>query len=171
MSVRFEHYITGDSAQVAIYGNLRQGQSFTTDNAHTITSIKLLLFRVGSPGTLTITVKAVDENGHPSGAALCSGTTNGNTLATAYPYEWRTISLGSGASLRGNTKYALYGECEGADSDNCVNCRHDHADSAYSGGCRLYSDDAGSSWDETISDLMFEEWGTVIGPFPTHFVT
>ncbi|GAH21280.1 unnamed protein product, partial [marine sediment metagenome] len=74
--------------------------------SHKITKVKLKLYRVGSPGTATVSIRATSGL-HPTGSDLCSGTTNGDTLPEGSPYEWREITLGDGANLASGTKYAI----------------------------------------------------------------
>lgn len=117
MSILYEHYNTGDDGQFLISSaDTWIAQTFTPSIAHTITSVKLLLFRgVGAtPGTLTVHIKATDVSGHPTGDDLCSGTTDGDTLTTNSAGEWREITLGAGALLGADTKYAIILEGDGA---------------------------------------------------------
>ena len=93
-STLYENYNTGDDAALGIYGAIWAAQTFTVGAAgHTITSVKLLLYRYGSPGTVTVSIRATDGNGHPTGSDLTSGTTDGNTLPTGSPSELREITL------------------------------------------------------------------------------
>ncbi len=86
MATRFEHYITGDDGAWE-FGIINwMAQTFTPSTAHKITSVKLPLYRWGSPGTITVSIKATDGNGHPTGDDLCLGTTDGNAL------EWSNNS-------------------------------------------------------------------------------
>ena len=79
----YEYYNTGDDSGQSVYGSNWYAQTFTPSIAHTITSVKLLLYRSGSPGTVTVSIRATDGSGHPIGPDLCSGTTDGSTLPTA----------------------------------------------------------------------------------------
>ena len=82
MATLYEYLNTGDNDSGSVYGAVWNSQSFTPTIAHIITSIKLLLYRIGSPGTLTVSIRATDGSGHPTGADLVSGTTDGATLTT-----------------------------------------------------------------------------------------
>ena len=68
-------------------------------------SISLVLYRQGSPGTLTVRLYAT-SSGVPTGSALSSGTTNANTLTTDYNGEWRTITMSDYTLVKG-TLYAI----------------------------------------------------------------
>jgi hypothetical protein len=77
----YEYYNTGDTSVASIYGDIWDAQTFTPSVAHTITSVKLKLYRIGNgPGTITVGIRATDVDGLPTGSDLCSGTTDGNSL-------------------------------------------------------------------------------------------
>ncbi|GAJ19661.1 unnamed protein product [marine sediment metagenome] len=65
---------------------LRYTQGFIPATTHKITSVKLKLWKEGSPGTVTISIRATDGRGHPTGGDLCSGTINGNTIFLPLPF-------------------------------------------------------------------------------------
>ena len=152
-----EYYDTGDDGYQSIYGTLWEGQSFTPSSSHTINKIELKLYRIGSPGTVTVSIRATDGSGHPTGSDLCSGTTDGDTLTTDTNGEWRGISLAAGTSLTASTKYAIVARTSGNIS-NQIRCRRDGSSPTYAGGCRENSADGGSNWSSTSgTDLMFRE--------------
>jgi hypothetical protein len=144
----------------------RSAQSFTPSANHTITKVRLLLLRQGSPGTISVGIKATDINGLPTGADLCNGTTNGDTLPDVSPCEWREVTLGAGVSLSAGVQYAIVVRVSAGDNSNYVEWLCDYMHSAYSGGCALHSLDLGITWDEIRdeywyhADFMFEELGT-----------
>ncbi|GAH90570.1 unnamed protein product, partial [marine sediment metagenome] len=149
MSTRYEYFRDLDTTQYSAYGSSWVSQTFTPSIAHKITSVKLLLFRddASSPGTVTVGIRATDGSGHPTGPDLCSGTTDGNTLAENYPYEWREITLGVGYNLDADTMYAIVLRAPDATSDSRVRWRNAQFSSAtYAGGMRETSDDSGLSW-------------------------
>lgn len=163
MADLYEYYNTGDDQAASAYSTTWIGQSFTPATAHKITSVKLKLYRVGSPGTVTVSIKATDENGHPTGADLCSGTIDGNTLTEDSAGAWYEITLGDGYNLAADTKYAIVIRCEGINVSNRVDWRADATDPTYDGGCYEFSTNSGSSWTTVLTvDLMFEDWGEAI---------
>jgi len=170
MPTRYEYYNAGDNYYDSIRAAYWFAQTFTPATAHKITSVKLKLYRLGSPGTVTVSIKATDGSGHPTGADLCSGTTNGNTLTDTSPGEWREITLGAGYNLDADTKYAIVVRALNGDSSNYVAWRSDGTSPTYAGGCLEYSEDSGSSWgSDTGYDFMFEDWGEPLGV--THELT
>ena len=98
---------TDDNGQRSAYSVYWKAQSFTPSESYKVTSVKLRLFHEGSPGTIDVGIYATDGSGHPTGSALCSGTTDGDTLPTGSPYEWRQITLGAGYQLTSGIKYAI----------------------------------------------------------------
>lgn len=164
MATLYEYYNTGDDSFDVCYLANWRAQTFTPLTAHKITNVKLLLYRIGSPGTVTVGIRATDGNGQPTGADLCSGTTNGNTLTTSTAGEWREITLGAGTDLSVNTKYAIVVRVLGGDFDNKLAMRRDITSAAYTGGNLEWSNDSGSSWNTRATyDFMFEDWGEPLG--------
>jgi len=156
----YEYYNISDAALASLEGAFWQGQTLTPRAAHTVTSVKLLMYRHGSPGTVTVAVKAVDGAGLPTGADLCSGTTSGDTLPVDYGGEWREVTLGAGAALSAATKYAIVVKAAAGDGNNYVRWRY-KSPGPYPRGAHVFSSDGGTTWEEDTSrDLMFEEWGS-----------
>ena len=156
MFVVYERYQTGDDAQLEIYGDNWEGQSFTTQVAHTVDRVGVKVYRTGSPDTLTAEIYATASD-LPTGSALASGTYDGDTLGTATAGAWISISFGAGTALDVSTKYALVLRC-GGDASNKIHWRNDASSPTYTGGARVSSTDAGTSWaEDTTRDYMFEE--------------
>jgi hypothetical protein len=160
----YEHHNTGPTGTAGIYANYWWAQTFTPSVAHTVTSVRLMLGRgaAASPGTVTVGIRNVDGSGLPTGSDLCSGTIDGNTLATAWPYAWYDIALGGGYGLSAGTTYAMVVRAPSA-----VNSTHQllwgwtTAD-VYAGGWGVRSTNGGTSWilPGIVADMQFEEWGT-----------
>jgi hypothetical protein len=122
--------------------------------------VRLKLYRVDSPGTLTVNIRATDESGHPTGEDLCSGTTDGDTLTTNVSGEWREITLGAGYLLVADTKYAIVIRVLGGDENNQILWLLDYSSPTYVGGCLESSVDSGDNWESQLDSVcMFEEWG------------
>jgi len=155
-----DYYNTGDDQGYGLYGATWQAQTFTASSSYTITSVKLLLYRYGNPGTITVSIRAT-TSGAPSGADLCSGTTDGNTLPTGSPYEWREITFGAGTPLTSGTKYAIVARAAGTTSDNSGKWRVDTTDPTYTNGSDWYSTNSGGNWTEiSTADHLFETYSS-----------
>ena len=167
MATRYEYYITGDNSYTNIRGADWAAQTFTPATAHKITSVKLKGYRIGFPGYITVSIRATDGSGHPTGGDLCSGTTNGNTLTTTSPGEWREITLGAGYNLVADTKYAIVVRATAGDISNYFIWRL-HIGGTYPGGIVETSANSGGGWTaDGALDAMFEEWGEPAVEAPT----
>lgn len=157
-STMHEHYNTGDIGASSLYTTNWRGQTFTPSAGHTVTSVKLLIYRTGNPGTFTVSIRGTAA-GVPSGADLCSGTTDGDALSLDGAGEWKEITFGTGTPLSAGTIYAIVARSAGADSFNSVCWRVDSSSPTYSNGTAVTSSNSGSAWTIAAgSDYMFEEW-------------
>jgi len=160
-----ESYTTGDDNNWASQSsNTLLAQTFTvgTTGANedfTVSSIKLLLYKMGNPGISTVYLYATDIDGKPTGSALSTGTTNGDTLPTGAPYEWREITM-SEYNLQSSTKYAIVLSVPNASVSHRVRWRADSSSPIYAGGSWGESSNGGSSWAlDTGVDFLFEVIG------------
>ncbi|MCJ7664203.1 MAG: hypothetical protein MUO24_08155 [Desulfobacterales bacterium] len=146
-----------ENAYYNVYGAYWRSQTFTPQSTHKITSVKLKLCRVGSPGTGTVSIKAADANGKPTGADLCSASIDGNSLPT--DPTLLGFSLGAGANLNAGTKYAIVWRFPSGNSSNYARTRHMYP-GTYTGGTAVTSSDSGSTWEVVTDwDFVFEDWG------------
>lgn len=155
-STEYENYSATAAGDSSAYGATWLSQTFTPSVSHTIHSVYLYLRRNGSPGTITVSIRAVDGLGKPTGSDLCSGTTNGDTISNS-AFEWRGVSLGAGCALTASTKYAIVIRAASGDGSNYA--RWDYKDN-YASGDAEHSADSGATW--TIDagvDFFFQEWG------------
>jgi hypothetical protein len=160
----YEHYNTGDDNVWGFYGQYWKAQTFTAGSDHTVAVVKLRLWRSGSPGALTVSIKATDGSGQPTGPDLTSGTTNSNTLTTDTAGEWREVSL-TPYTLTSGTKYAIVARALGGDSANRVWWRLDQSSPTYAGGNVEHNADNGVTWEtHTEMDFMFEVWDGTTAP-------
>lgn len=142
---QFESFDSGENADQLVRGTYWWCMTFTPRIAHRLKSIKLKMWRVGSPGTITVSIKAADANHFPTGAALCSGTYNGNTLTTVSPGQWYEVTLGTGFDMVLGTEYAIEVKAPSGDASNRVLWRANTA-GQYLGGRAAFSDNSGSTW-------------------------
>lgn len=97
--------------------------------------------------------------GDPTGADLCSGTTNGDTLPDVWPPtepEEREITFGSSIELTSGVKYAIAVKApDAADADDSALWMM-KSSGAYANGAHYYSTDESTSWAVNGSaDLAF----------------
>ena len=169
MATLFESYDTGGfGTGFTVWGSRWRAQTFTPATAHTITSVKLAVGRKGSPGTMTVSIRATDVNGRPTGPDLASGSLDANTFPATPPaaVEWKEFSFGAGTPLTAGTKYAMVVRCPSGDADtNYGRWEVDNGGTPYSGGEVELSSDSGASWTEYGAgdfDFFFEDWGDEI---------
>lgn len=155
-----DHCNTGDSGRMSLWDIYWKGQTFTPSGSYKITKVKLRLYRYGSPGTINVSIQTT-TNELPSGTELCSGTTDGDTLPTGSPYEWREIALGAGYQLSASIKYAIVVSGPSSSLFNSARWRY-AGTSGYAGGNGIWSADSGGTWGNYPDyDFMFEVWGQV----------
>lgn len=155
----WESYIVNDDANLSSYGVTWFAQTFTTGTeAHSVTSVRLLLLRVNSPGTITVSIRATAA-GVPLAGDLTSGTINGNSITTAAGGSWYDIPVTS-YGLSASTVYAIVVRANDATATDYTNWRADNSAAAYADGQRFASTNGGATWSATAtSDTMFEVWG------------
>jgi hypothetical protein len=157
-SQRYEYYNTGDNDWGGNRGSAAcwQAQTFSVGaSGHAVNKVKMLAYRVGSPGTFTLSIRAT-SGGLPTGSDLTSGSVNANLWSTSP--TWIEIPV-TGYSLSANTKYAIVCRSSVGDADNYFCWRCDTTSPTYTGGNRAYSLDSGSSWSaDNAIDFMFEVW-------------
>jgi hypothetical protein len=160
----YEHYNTGDDNVWGFYGQYWKAQTFSAESDHVVGAVKLKLWRSGSPGDLTVSIKATDGSGHPTGADLTSGTISANTLTTNTAGAWYEVSL-TPYSLTSGTKYAIVARALGGDDANRVWWRLDESSPTYADGNVEHNADNGVNWTTYADrDFMFEVWDEVAAP-------
>jgi hypothetical protein len=154
-SQSYASYLTGDDAYVAVDGTSWYAQTFTPTAACTVDTVKIKVYAVGTPGTLIVSLRAVDGTGKPTGADLTSNTLTG-IGGTA---SWYSVSLPE--YTLDTSQYALVLSCPSGDGSNYVAWRYDSSSPTYSDGSYASSADSGNSWTlDTGKDFMFSIWGT-----------
>jgi len=162
--VLYTAYNTGDDedGHHGIYPDFQEGQSFQVDKALHITSVKLKVFRTGSPGNMTVAIQKADAAGKPDGVDLGTKDVSCDAIAAASPGEWVTWTFAASIAIEPWTTYCIVVR-GGVDASNELNWRNDGSDPTYTRGSLLYSSNAGATWSapSTIDDYMFEVWGQV----------
>ena len=130
-------------------------QTFTPGESHAVDRIGLLCGRDGTPGNITVSIKNVDENGHPSGNDLGTGTLNGNNVSDVWP-EWYFVDI-SPVAVSADVKYALVLHAPNAGGDN--NFYWMLKLDAYAGGNLEYIGSGETDWTSVPEfDAFFQVW-------------
>jgi hypothetical protein len=158
--VRYQYYTTNDDSFGPVTGTIWCAQTFNVTTPHYINYVKLLVYRIGSPGTVTVSIRATDMTGNITGADLTSGTTNGNNLSTISPFTWRKIAV-SPYYLAARTRYAIVVRATAGDGSNELCWRDDTTSPTYTGGSFMVSATSGVTWIvDSSKDSLFEEYGS-----------
>lgn len=167
-----DSYDTNDNSTLGSSDTYWIAQTFPAGATYDINSVELLLYKHSSlsPGTITISIKAVDGNGKPTGADLCSGTIDGDTLTTNTAGEWKEITFSSAYSLSCGTQYAIVARCSG--SGNYPFYSRRHYPTAYADGNQGTSANSGSSWTmSSYRTLMFRTYDDYMFSPPYDIIT
>lgn len=159
-----DSYYAGQSGMYTFYGTtgIWMAQTFKASSSYTIGSVELQLYRVGSPGTLTVSINTVDGSTppQPTSTILTSGTYSGNDLGTTPPGVFVPISLTPYALTSGVT-YAIVIHCAG-DVNNRATWAADIDASNYAGGQKFSSTNGGGTWTgASTMDFMFKTYSAV----------
>jgi hypothetical protein len=98
-------------AAVSAGGTSWVAQTFTAGITGGLDQVDLFLFRVGSPGDLTVQIQDVSE-GVPSGSILASATVSEASVMQATgganpPFTWVSVPLSPPAPVTAGTQYAI----------------------------------------------------------------
>jgi hypothetical protein len=108
MAFALQDSYTSDDDVTNIGANYGYWTSFVASSDYTITRVGLKLYKTGSPGDITVSIKATDEGtGKPTGGDLCSGTILASEIGTSSPGAYVYGTLGAGTALTSGTKYAI----------------------------------------------------------------
>lgn len=158
---RYEYYNTNDDTYLEVFDFVVPAQTFTAISSHTASSFRVKLYKYGNPtGDLTISLRATDGNGHPTGSDLSSTTMPASILTTNTNGAWYTVWPTPEYTLSAGVKYAVVVKLAGGNNNNEVRWRTDASSPTYSGGNEEESYNGGSTWQtHTEWDNMFEIWG------------
>jgi len=158
----YEGYSAGNDEAVELYGNIWGAQTFTTGTeAHSVTSVRLLLYREGSPSTVTVSIRKTTAT-DPSGVDLTSGTLNGNNFTDAVAGVWYAFDV-TPYSLEASTMYAIVVRATAGNVTNSVWWNSDGTAGAEANGQEETSANGGITWTgDADDDFMFEIWGEPI---------
>lgn len=166
MAIKYQYHDTGEIAGYTFGDDYWIAMTFTPSITHTIYSVKLKLWRSGSPGTITISIRET-AGGLPTGSDKATGTIDGDTLDTS-PGSWKEITLTPYLLVAG-TKYAIVMHTTSTEPTYYAGARG--GGTGYGSGEYCYdNEDSGATWNAGTDSIMFEDWG-VGSTFPSDAIT
>lgn len=155
----FEQCLEGDDTYSRIMEFVWKAQTFTPTYSHYVDRIKLKLFRQGTPGNGTVSIRKTNKAGLPIGSDLVSTTIDGDALTTDSNGEWYTYNL-TATWLEKGTTYAIV--CRfpsGRNPDIFGALRASDSQDIYDGGKLSMSADSDSTWYiSPHGDILFHEY-------------
>ncbi len=152
---KFENYATGEDGSRKVGGVNWSGQTFKPATTHTIGRVVLTMYRVGTPGDVTVAIRAT-TTGLPSGADLTSVVIDGDLLPTISSRVPVNLDF-AGILLTAATTYAIIWRAV----TTSMGIITDDSSPTYTDGSRVDSANSGGTWAAvTTTDHLFEEWGT-----------
>ena len=156
----FENQLINDGNWMNAHGTRWIAYFFQAESNHTIEKIQLYMTRLGSPGTVTISIYPNEGTGNfkpvIGGGALTEGTTDGNTLVTSVG-EWREIEV-TPYSLISGTWYSIVVKALSGNSSNSVLWWGTN-ENILPDQWRHTSSDSGVNWYSGQFDLTYKIYG------------
>ena len=159
----FEYFSATAAASANVYDTTWQTQTFTIGTLGSnvkqyVNRISILAYRVGSPGDVTISIKAVDAAHKPTGSALATSTVSANAWTEVVTGLWYDFDMVIPYELAASTEYAIEVKATTGDSSNKIVWLK-KATSGYAGGLDGASTDSGSTWTMGSGDFTFKQSG------------
>ncbi len=150
----------GDADSTSVYGVTYLAEQFTSEaTAHSVTSIRLNLKRVGSPGTMIVSLRNASA-GLPTGIDLAYGYLNGSAISTAY--TWYEITLNTEYALSASTQYAVVIGAPNGTVTDYISWYNDSG-GGLANAVGSSSTNGGITWvDGSPKDYLFEIWGNTV---------
>ena len=145
----------------SVSANRQAAQSFTTTDAYSISSVKILVYRFSLPETITVSIRAVSGD-DPTGSDLAVGTFDGDAVTEDSGGEWKEITFDTPYELSASTKYTIHIRNEGTAHGvgPSLNWLGVSGSSSYPDGAGRYSFNGGAGWSSASKDFNFETWGS-----------
>ncbi len=173
MATRYEHYIT-DANQSVSLKTYWYAQTFTPQTNHTITHLTLRVYKLGSPGDLTVQIRNTYAN-WPDDTILATATVPAASIpqqaGAAINNSGIVVALDVPLDVIALTKYAIALQ-KGGDYRWVLAFPGYYGEEIYVLGtlCSSYSGGGYENWSATGNkDFMFEEWNGE--PIPSSVTT
>ena len=156
----YEPTVNNNSGMYSVYA---KAQTFLTTSAYKVTSVKVNLYKSGSPNDLDVYIVPCTGS-TPQGIAnaIASGSFAAADISTDTAGTLYEITLGAGADLADATLYGIALR-QNAASPNIITCRMRYSDNLYTDGSIWESNNDGETFtgigEHTDRDWYFEVWG------------
>ncbi len=154
----------GDN-RITVHASEWRAQTFTPRNTHTIDQVKLRVVRQNSPGTVTVSIRAI-SGGDPTGSDLGSGTFDGNSIIALPPNSnnvFQAITIDPPVLVTVNVEYAIVVRAPSGDNTNRLHW-HINVNGGYAEGRLRQSANGGATWSTpNDGDAFFAELGYRLG--------
>jgi len=136
-----------------------EAQTFTVPgHGYLITGASVNIIKVGSPPeALTISIRATDKDGHPTGSDLTSGMISPSAISESDGFI--DVTFSSTYALNANTEYALVMYSTGESSTDYYSWWIQRSD-VFAGGNLEQSVDSGTTWTSQPWDASFRLYVT-----------
>jgi hypothetical protein len=136
----------------------RVSQSFIAGFTGGLGRIKLNVYKIGNPGSITVEIRP-DSGGSPhASTVLATQTYTGSVLSDQF--GWISINFASAASLTSTSTYWIVISAAGVDSSNMYMIRS-RAGNVYANGTMKYSTNSGTGYTEfTNEDILFQTYSS-----------
>jgi len=154
VNVRQSH--TAGIAAHYLHSTQQLSQSFTTDQAYSLYSVKYKAYRIGTPTAFYVEIKLADANHKPTGSVLASSGELYPNLTTDSAGAVYTWILDTPYALSATDEYCIIFRCTGDTSNKLV--FFSDSTNAYAGGIECYSSN-GTTWTSYDTwDLYFQTY-------------
>jgi len=145
-------------------------QTFTPPTTHYISQIQIKGYKVDTPTSATISIKATSSN-LPTGSDLTSGAIDVAGVTTDDEVgEWISVNV-SPLQLTGATMYAVVLAVVGTGSGQINWIGNVGSSPSYASGTHCYSTDSGDNWTSSSTrDQTFKDYG-VLSAYPLRALT
>ena len=161
-----DSFTTFDGTGISVtHGVNWHAQTFITTSAYTVSGVALNCWKFGSPGNITVSIRAVDGNGKPTDTDLASVTVADSVISTLPSLAYYTFVFDTSYALSDVTKYAIVWSAPSGNSSNYFQPFGDGA-AGYANGGTFISFNSGSTWgsEGTSSDANFRVYGDTPSP-------
>lgn len=152
------NYYDGAAASARLcYDTNWTAQTFLTTLAYRLEVVKILVKRAGSPGTVTVSIRAT-AGGVPTGADLVSVTFDGDALTTDAGGELKSLSLQY--DLANATTYAIVMRAPSGSGANYLGVLHNQANPLADAAFLQDNTSGTAGWVDGLAncDMGFQTW-------------